>query len=249
MFSRFYLPSCLTLLLVSVLLLHGPIPQPLAYHAFADTRSLLGMPNGADVLSNLGFLLAGAYGLVLAWRSRAERGLRAAYAAFFGALVLTAFGSAYYHLAPDNARLVWDRLPIAMACAALLAAAARDYLDAPSSAAPLLVAIGVGSVGWWAFSGDLRPYLMVQLLPLALIPVMQWQARAPRHDRIAFGCAIGLYVAAKLCETFDGALFDALGLSGHTLKHLLAALAAVFIARHFRDRKSRDSGSTHPPFC
>jgi hypothetical protein len=36
------------------------------------------------------------------------------YLVMFAGLSLTAFGSGYYHLAPDNARLVWDRIAIMM---------------------------------------------------------------------------------------------------------------------------------------
>ena len=32
------------------------------------------------------------------------------WACFYGGVTATAFGSAYYHLKPDDARLVWDRL-------------------------------------------------------------------------------------------------------------------------------------------
>jgi hypothetical protein len=230
-------------LLIVALGLAGPIAQPVNYHAFADQRMLFGIPNGGDVLSNIGFLLTGVWGLLHA--SRAKRGdpARPAYIVFFVALVLTAFGSGWYHLAPDNVRLAFDRLPIALACAAILAAALADAMPTArwhGAILTLLGSFGLLSVFWWHLSGDLRLYLLTQIAPLLLIPVLQWQSGAAPARRRAFAIAIGLYVLAKLCELSDKALFDGLAiLSGHTLKHLLATAAAVVLARDFTMRATR----------
>jgi hypothetical protein len=135
---------------------------------------------------------------------------------------------------------VWDRLPINLACAGLLAAVRAECLGKPDSKRDtfLFGLFAVFSVGWWHLTaqtgvGDLRPYLLLQILPLVLIPIWQFNHGAPRRDKIAFGCAVALYVAAKLAEISDHALFAALGfVSGHTIKHLLAtAAAAVLVAR------------------
>jgi len=102
-----------------------PIPQPAAYHNFADQRSFLGIPNFGDVVSNLPFALVGLCGLIFLRKPRPEKlndRERQLYLIMFADLILTAFGSAYYHLAPGNARLVWDRIPIMMVLMALLAA-------------------------------------------------------------------------------------------------------------------------------
>src|SRR5471030_1580202 len=107
------------------MLLHGPIAQLDHYHEFADTRTLFGLPNAADVLSNAGFALVGLWGFVALRGRRHHPTLKVAwpgYRVFLAAIILTAFDSSFYHLAPDNDRLLWDRLPIALACAGLLAA-------------------------------------------------------------------------------------------------------------------------------
>jgi hypothetical protein len=151
--------------------------------------------------------------------------------------VLTALGSSYYHWAPDNQRLVWDRIPIALACAGLLAAV---HAETHERTQPLWVPIALGaaaiaSVLWWSFTeahgvGDLRPYLLLQGAPLVLIPLWQHFAKSPRASRIAFGVAILLYAIAKVTESADRAIFETLGfVSGHTLKHLLAAIAGAVI--------------------
>jgi len=113
-------PDFFTVLIAAAMLVYGPIHQPLHYHEFAHTSTLWGIPNAADVLSNIGFALVGSWDLAIWWKQRDRPQMTTAwqgYGLFMGALILTAIGSSFYHWAPDNARLVWDRLPIALACA------------------------------------------------------------------------------------------------------------------------------------
>jgi hypothetical protein len=156
------------------------IPQPLSYHNFADHRAWLGVPNFGDVVSNLPFALVGLWGLIILFKPGAtnfadplERWL---YRMMFASLILTAFGSAYYHLAPDNARLVWDRIPIMMVFMALLAAVIAERVSVRAGAAsfPLLQIAGVASVLLWRSSelrgqGDLRFYASVQVYSILIL--------------------------------------------------------------------------------
>jgi len=230
--SRHLLPGLVLLIVITAMVLHGPMAQLADYHHFADQRTWLGMPHAADVLSNIGFALVAIWGLARLPRHRGHAGYRL----FFTALLLTAFGSGWYHLAPDNARLVWDRLPIALACAGLLSAIWREHLGGGRWICPALAFAAVASVAWWRFTdllgaGDLRPYLLLQLLPLVLIPIVQWQAGAPRPQRRVFLMAMVCYVMAKACELADHAILGQLLIvSGHTLKHLLATVAAALVA-------------------
>lgn len=234
-----WIPTAVMLALIAAMLLHGPIAQLEHYHQFADVRALAGIPNAADVLSNAGFAVVALWGFWMLHGKRHDPSLERAwpaYAVFLAAILLTAFGSGFYHLAPDNARLVFDRLPIALACAGLLAAVrAETHESQPGWVLPALMAAAVASVLWWSFTetlgaGDLRPYLLVQFAPLLVIPIWQWLYASPRADRIAFGIAIGLYVLAKVFELNDRAVLDALGfVSGHTIKHLLAIAAAAVL--------------------
>src|SRR5258706_16261405 len=155
-----WLPLPLVALAAAAMLVHGPIAQLDHYHEFADTRSLFAIPNAADVLSNVGFALAGLWGF-WALRSRGsalltDPALRG-YSLFFAALLLTSLGSSFYHLAPDNQRLLWDRLPIALACAGLLAAGCAPT---PRPSAPVFPALraaaGAGGLLVWS-SQALRP--------------------------------------------------------------------------------------------
>jgi len=237
-----WLPTLVTAAAGIGLLAYGPIAQPQAYHAFADTRTILGVANGANVLSNLAFALVGLYGLVRLWPARRDPAVAAAWPGHFVfllGLVLTAAGSAYYHDAPDNARLVWDRLPMTLVCAGLLAAVRADTGYAASATRDVLVLsiAGIASVVWWHLTeqwgeGDLRPYLLFQALPILLIPLWQLRGNSTQGDRRAYLLAFGVYMLAKLAEFTDRALFDLLSVSGHTIKHLLAAAATGVIAAH-----------------
>lgn len=221
---------------------HGPIAQWSDYHAFADTRSWLGIPNAANVLSNLPFAFVAWVGLHRLPRSDLAPQARLPWLAFCVSLICTAAGSALYHWAPNNAALVADRVPIAWACAALLCAFLAERADprwagpAPLAAALLLA---TGSVAWWWFTeqsgqGDLRPYLAVQFLPMLLVPLaLAWQLRARHAGAVPAGAwwaVLGWYAAAKLMELADAWVLSTIQVaSGHMLKHLLAAVGAAWI--------------------
>ncbi len=193
-------PTIITLGLIALLALHGRIAQPANYHDFADHSAVSGIPHAADVLSNLGFALVAIWGWLTLRPRRASEQLRAGwpgYRLFLIGLLLTAFGSAFYHLAPDNISLIWDRLPIALVCAGLIAGVRGDVKGSNSGLEAIVLALAaVASVAWWAITerqgaGDLRPYLLLQGLALILIPLWQAIYRAPRTDRIAFGVSDG----------------------------------------------------------
>mgnify|MGYP001164657301 FL=1 len=244
-----YFPSIFTLLCASALIAHGPIGQPADYHAFADHADFMGIAHASDVLSNLGFALIGLWGILKLWPQRHHPGIlpgSIGYAIFLVGLILTALGSSYYHLAPDNARLLWDRLPIALACAGLLAGAWAETTLPPGRvvfATTLLAVFSIASVFWWYFTelngqGDLRPYLLLQILPIVLIPLWQAIHGTATEDRLWFGAAFLLYIFAKLAEVNDHALLAITNMmiSGHTLKHLLAAAAAAALVHRLIQR-------------
>jgi hypothetical protein len=230
---------------IIVALLLPPIPQPASYHDFADQRALLGIPNGWNVLSNLAFVLAGAIGLAgVLGKATARCALSPAYGGFFGAVILTGLGSAWYHLAPGNDTLVWDRLPMAVAFMSFLAIIIGEYISMRIGRQLLmpLVLLGVLSVWHWYFTesaghGDLRAYGLVQFLPLPLILLIAWQYPDPSRAGRYLLAVFLLIILSKGAELFDGAVMAATGvISGHTLKHLLAALGVWFAWRWLKTR-------------
>ncbi len=227
------------MLLIGVGLWHGPIAQPVDYHGFADQQTRFGIAHFADVVSNLGFAIVAVWGWLTLFPSRDHSALANGwdgYGLFLAGLFFTAIGSACYHLSPDNVRLLWDRIPIALACGGLLAGVWGDVHARSCKKLAMWFALAAFlSVGWWYYTelkaqGDLRPYLLFQVLPVFLIPVWQWLYRSPLWDRLAMGGALVLYIIAKVAELLDyevAALVDVI--TGHTLKHLLATLAAGLI--------------------
>jgi hypothetical protein len=221
-----------------------PIPEDPAYHAFVDTRALFGVKNFWNVVSNAPFVAVGAAGMALVWRRRDRRALRP-YAAVFLGIVLTGFGSALYHWAPDNRSLVWDRLPMTLIFTSLYAAVIAERASAKWGLRllPALVVLGVASVLYWrateiAGRGDLRPYAIVQFYPYVGILVILG-TYPPRYTRsgdiIGVGATYGL---AKVFELGDGLVYRLTDrwLSGHTAKHVVAAAATYLIWRNVRDR-------------
>jgi hypothetical protein len=219
----------------------APAAQDPAYHDFADRRAVLGVPNLLDVASNLPFLVVGVLGLV--WCSGPRRpSLRASWRVFFAGAALVSLGSAYYHWAPSDATLAWDRLPMTLAFMALPVALLAEHIDEMIERwllAPAL-ALGVASVVWWQWSGDLRPYLWVQYAPLAciLFVLALFPARYTHRHYLLYG--FGLYALAKLAELADREIFDltAYAVSGHTVKHLLAAGAIFAVLVMLRRRET-----------
>lgn len=249
--KNIWLVVALTVACSVAALLIPAMPQPPDYHRFVDTRALFGIPNALDVLSNLGFLVAGRLGWGVVFRREtvfATRPERVPYAVFFIGMLLTAFGSSYYHLAPDNERLFWDRLPMTIAFMSLIGAQIVERIDRRLGLrllGPLLL-VGAASVIYWrlterAGAGNVIPYgilqgyaVMVLLMLAALYPSRYTRAKDLYG---VFAC----YVLAKLLEAFDTQIF-AFGnlVSGHTLKHLSAAAAGLVVCRMLWLRKLAD---------
>lgn len=250
----YFLGACSVFMILLAAVL-PPIAQPHDYHGFADQRLLLGIPNFMNVASNFAIMFSGIAGLFClrhAAGSKHEFDRQPfknaaevwAYRIFFLSIIMTALGSACYHWRPDNAALLWDRLPIAIGIMALLAATLSERIDSRLGfhLLPALVSIGAASVLYWYWSeqqgtGNLNFYIVIQFYSLLLIALLSLMLpTAYTHGNMVLQ-AIGFYALAKVAETFDQQIFT-LGqiVSGHTLKHLIAALAIWWIVRMLRER-------------
>jgi hypothetical protein len=232
--------------------LSPPIPQSEIYHEFADQREFLGIPAFLNVVSSLCFVLAGAVALRGLAPHRSGRRptfieSREAWpwVALFLGTMLTGFGSGFYHWAPSNSSLFWDRLPMSVVATSLLAAVLSERIGVKTGLRwlmPLLL-LGMLTVVYWRWSenqgtGDLRGYGLVQFLPIILVPLLILLF-SPRYTAThGYFAAIGLYLLAKITETWDHAIFG-IGqiISGHTLKHLLAAAALFMLHRMITQRE------------
>jgi hypothetical protein len=202
-----------------------PLHQIESYHDFADRRTLFGIPDFWDVISNLPFLVVGLLGLTR-FRDQASRIL------FLG-IFFTAIGSAYYHLAPDNARLFWDRLPMTIAFMSLFAIAInKRRMTVP------FVLLGFISVAWWRVTDNLWLYGLVQFGTMATLLVIAARREPGLWPVFTF------YGLSKVAEHFDKPIYSMFPLSGHTIKHLLAGIATWFVYRWIRSSRSETrSGS------
>ncbi len=231
-----------TLVAFAVLCALPRIPLGAAYHVFADTRSLLGIPNCLDVLSNIPFIVSGLSGIL--WLSRAASAdafhtklERTVYLVFFLGVALTGFGSFWYHLAPNNDRLPFDLLPMTCSFMAILTSVAIERIGVQFGKPifiPLLL-FGCASVGYWYFSElrgneDYRFYLFVQFFPPILIAMMI-ALFPPSYTGMKYlVAAFFMFVAAKLFELFDTQIYQVGHLvSGHSLKHFTAGIACYVI--------------------
>lgn len=245
--------ACLCIVLMAFV---PRIPQDPAYHLFADQRTLAGVPNFWNVMSNIPLLLAGLFGIAVATRPNRAGGLdelRGAYFAFFVGAALSGPGSAWYHLAPANDTLVWDRLPMSIAFMAFFAIIVGEYISPRAGRRLLwpLVACGIMSVVYWGYSesigeGDLRPYAIVQFLPVLLIPLIMIVMRSPFSRNTYIWAILGSYVVAKLAEALDAWVFRTGLISGHSIKHLAVAAAPLVLAIALHRRRRAEPEPVPP---
>jgi hypothetical protein len=251
----------ISILVVSFLV--APVIQDPSYNRFADQRLILGVQNFDDVVSNVPFFFVGWAGLtfVIRWKSEdsphsfEQTSERWAYIVLFIGVALTSFGSAYYHFAPSDNRLVWDRLPMTLVFTSLYAATVAERIDRRAGQAILIpyVLLGLGSVVYWHLtelrgSGDLRYYMDIQyysifgiILMAALFP--------PRYTHSRWLAAVIVaYLIAKGFEQLDLTLYQATHgiVSGHVIKHLISATAAYFLLLRIRNRQLTDPASPYP---
>ncbi|WP_192821405.1 ceramidase domain-containing protein [Rufibacter sp. LB8] len=218
-----------------------PIPQDLAYHAFADGQTHVGIPNFWNVLSNLPFMVVGLYCVMRLYQGNPKglmKGTKTGYQLFFAGIFFTGLGSAYYHLAPDNHTLLWDRLPMTIAFMGFFSVVVSEYIHLKAGQRLLvpLVVLGLLSVGYWYVTeqdghGDLRFYVLVQFLPILLTPLILLLFKSPFSTNAYTWYVVLAYALAKVLETFDQEIFAFTGqlMSGHALKHVLAAAAPWFL--------------------
>lgn len=233
-----------------------PIPQPLEYHNFADQRTFIAISNFNDVVSNIPFIVIGMYELYSIFQeygrppfklplyggpskfeefnSPVMRQIQIYTRTVFQLVVIwVGCGSMYYHLHPNNTTLIWDRLPMAVAFMLLLAYVllrarilrSNNYLQTVL----ILETIGIGSVMIWAWIDDLRLYGLVQFGSMIWILLLLIRGGIEVRTKYLWYALI-MYIGAKLCEHLDQLIFgfSLSTISGHSLKHLVAAIATYY---------------------
>lgn len=208
------------------------IVQDQAYHRFADARCACCIPNASNVVSNVGFLVVGIWGLVesihqhIAWQ------------VFFTGVILVSIGSAYYHWSPSNQTLIWDRLPMTVGFTGVLTVAMNDYIPDCLWMLFPFVLIGMTSMIVWHQTEDLRMYLFVQLYPVLLILMLHFSLESRYNNSHHYVNAVALFLLAKIPEYYDRLVYNLTChmISGHTIKHFVATVAVMELVMMLRDR-------------
>ncbi len=236
--KAFFLFAVAAAAIAGVWFLQAPIPQDDSYHRFADARTLFGIPHFYNITSNALLLVVALAGLFTSYRLDASHNhfhLRREFGLLFSAALLIALGSAWYHLQPSTAALVWDRLPMAVVFTTMLALVIAIYISRPLGKLllwPLLFA-GIGSVLYWykteqLGAGDLRFYALTQFLPVVLALLILILYHRAGKPNLLLGLTLFMYILAKAGEHFDSLIYHYTAIiSGHSLKHLFAGLALL----------------------
>jgi hypothetical protein len=233
--SKYVLLVSIALAGIVLVLLRGPVPQNVDYHCFADARNLYGIPSFWNVISNVPFAGIGLAGMCMLVSMRENRKPEMSGLLFFLGIFFTGIGSAYYHWYPSNMTLVWDRLPMTVSFMAFFSIVISDCICKEPGRRLLwpLLFTGLLSVFYWQMTesrgqGDLRFYIIVQFLPMLLIPLIFLLFKTPAGSGAWYWMILLAYGIAKVFELLDEETFRATTyISGHTIKHLMAAMGPL----------------------
>ena len=245
----FVLIAVITLAAILILGFQAPMVQDTSYHSFADQSKLWLIANFWNVFSNLLFLIVGIMGVIhltLDKNLQVLNEIKIAYLLLFSGVALVALGSGYYHFSPGNESLLWDRLPMTIAFMALFTIVVGEFVSVRFAKIMLwpAILIGIASVMYWYLGeasgqGDLRFYVLVQFLPMLLMPVIFICFESKYSSVAGYWLLLVAYLIAKIFETFDAEVFEWLGfISGHSIKHLVAAIGLFILLRCYQLRRA-----------
>lgn len=233
------LASALGLLFILSL---DPIAQNIEYHNFIDQRTYAGVSNFWNVISNLPFLLVGGMGIYSIYYSQNIKfitEIKIAYTLFYLGVSIIAIGSTYYHLTPSNESLAWDRIPMTIAFMSLFSIIIAEFISPYIGRIILwpLILFGVYSIYYWHNIGDLRLYILVQFLPIIVIPLMLLFFKATFTKTSGYWLLLLAYVVAKVLEHYDSQIYNMFVIvSGHSIKHVIAALGVYLLLNSHNTR-------------
>lgn len=229
----------MTLAIAMGLLTWGPIVLQADAHDYADGRSLFGVTNGVNAAFCLPMLAAGVWG----WRAVNRGGwpstLKTPWRWCFACIAVTAGSALCYHLAPGAHSYLLAQSAAAASFILLLCSFLAERVHARfgsrrACATALAVAGLAAALSSLAASTDLRPLLLLQLLPVLLIPAGALSLPGLHTRKSDWLLILGLYALARASDLGDDSVLLATGgvISGHALMHLcMAGVAAWFAYR------------------
>ena len=227
----------ITIIGISIVFFIKPIAQNPNYHLFADQRTIISIEHCLNVLSNIPFFVLGLLGMFFTFKNKNRITLPINSFVFYLGVFLTSIGSMYYHHQPCNQTLVWDRLPMTISFMAFFSIIIGDYICSTTAKRmqfPLIL-LGMLSIIYWQVTKskgheDLRFYVLIQFLPMILIPMVLLLFKNNNLLTKTYWHIIIVYIIAKACEANDEFIFSHTQfISGHSLKHLVAALAPLLL--------------------
>jgi len=248
--ARLSIITAISLAALVLLFLAPRMPIGPGYHDFADKRTFFGIPNAQDVLSNIPFSLVGIWGFLWLCAKKGRSAFldgreRIPYLVFFAGVTLTGVGSFWYHMAPSDDRLPLDLLPMTCSFTSMVVVTFMERVNLRAGFSALVPALllGILSVVYWMITtslgdGDYKFYLFVQFFSPVLLALIIGLF-LPRYSGTGYlAIAFGFYVAAKIFEEFDYSIYRHLGrlVSGHSLKHVTAAVACYWIFKMLQRR-------------
>ena len=187
---------------------------PQSYHNFSDKRTILGIPNGFNVLSNFAILIPA----IIYYRKRNKNNL------LFIHLFLLAIASSYYHFNPSDETIFWDFLMIATTSMIIFNMINENKNEG------LFYLFGILSVIYWKMTGDLRLYLLILICVPLYIIFKYYKNITLRKYIITF---IITFILARLFEHSDNFTYQLTNqqISGHTLKHIIGSIGILSIVQ------------------
>ena len=228
-----------------------PIQDASSYFNFADQRCILGINNFSDVASNLAFTIVGLLGFYWIKNNVSltyEFKLLGNFLAT--AMLLVSMGSAFFHYIPTVERLFWDRVPMVLGFISLIGLLVVDRVNKKLGLRTfyILFILSVITLALWRLNYlDLRPYLLIQFGALLFVVLIILLKSRGTISNSAIWISFGFYILAKIFEIADTFMWNLTGfISGHTMKHLAAALAMLVLLKTFRRRAFADSDYHSP---
>lgn len=230
--------GALGIVAIIVLIFSPPIVQNATYHNFSDANTIFNIPNFWNVISNIPFLIVGLLGL---WHLNTITNEKKSQCfLFFLGVSLVSIGSGYYHFNPNNNSLIWDRLPMTIAFMALFSIVISEFVNFKIGQLLLIPAILIGllSIVYWLLYDDLRVYVLVQFYPMLAIPIILIFFKSSYNLTIGYWLLLVAYIMAKFLEHYDYQTYQLLKvISGHTLKHVFAAVGIYILLYTYLKRR------------
>jgi hypothetical protein len=220
-------------------------------HSYTDQRSLCGLNNAFNVLSNLVLIAAGCYWLNWIFRTKnislkCRKGLYETrlYATFFAAVILAGIQSAWYHLFQSQLGLLGTYLLSNIVMLSLLSAIIAERVNLRiglHSCIPFIFISMLISFYWYIYQTDNQLshlwYFLTYLIPS--LSIMTIIVARPKYGGIK-------HITFAFCNTFialgvsclDEAIYTLTRhmISGQSLHNIYLGIAAIYIGCYLEQR-------------